>query len=1024
MKPYLGIIFLLGLYLASYSQRGLDPVLTEKIDAEVRHSMEEGGIPGLSLVIIDSGRQIVRTFGYADLENKKPVTPHTLFQLGSCSKAFTALAIMKLAAEKKIDLNGYVSDYLPWFRMFYRDSAVRITILQLLHHTAGISWQTIAAIPESNDPDALEQTVRRVISVGLRRLPGKRYEYATVDYDILALIIQEVTHLSFEEYCREEVLDKLRLDRTTIGEPRDAGDMALGYKMNFLGPSVYAAPVYRGNNAAGYVISDILDLEKWLRFQMGLDMRDSVDSISRELYAFAKLTHQRDETVPLHGMNSYAMGWDISLSGNGEISHDGLNPNYSAYIAFRTTRPTGIAILTNGSSDMTSLLGKRIMRLLANEKVRKEIDPGGGRIYTAGILIAGIYIAAILAYLGLLTADIVRGRRKYRSITLVTLWKFVLTLCCALPFLAGLYLLPEAMAGFSWKAMLVWSPFSLGYLMMLILGAIALTYAAYLVSLCFPGRQDLREKAPKLLLISILAGVANMAVILLVTSAVDSPVRLRYLVFYYLLTLSFFLLGRRFVQISLIRLSRGLIYDMKLKLIEKIFSASYRQFETIDRGRIYTALNDDVETLGGSADQAILLLTNTFTIIGCFLYLTTIAFWTAVMTIFLIVVIATIYYIVSRRTWKYFESARDARNVYMRLINGMIDGFKEISLRMNKKLEYKADIGQTARDYRDRISTAGIRFVNAFIVGDSLLVLLLGTAVFAIPRMFPDIRSSTIMSFVIVLLYLIGPVNGILTAGPAIMQLRVAWNRLRQFLEGLPAAVSLEKPACPVKKELRSFRAEGIRFKYKADQDGRAFALGPIDLEVSCGEILFIVGGNGSGKSTLAKLLTGLYPPDEGKLLIDGKVVENGQLSEYYSTVFCPPYIFEKLYDIDTKNRTGEINKYLKLLNLEHKVGITGSRYSTIDLSNGQRKRLALLQCYMEDAPIYLFDEWAADQDPAYRNFFYRSLLPDMKRMGKIVIAITHDDHYFDVADRIYQMNMGRIEEISRESLPEVHFKF
>jgi putative pyoverdin transport system ATP-binding/permease protein len=116
------------------------------------------------------------------------------------------------------------------------------------------------------------------------------------------------------------------------------------------------------------------------------------------------------------------------------------------------------------------------------------------------------------------------------------------------------------------------------------------------------------------------------------------------------------------------------------------------------------------------------------------------------------------------------------------------------------------------------------------------------------------------------------------------------------------------------------------------------------------------------------------------------------------------------LYSVNVEEKIQEIDHYLGLLHLKGKVAIAGDRYSTLELSSGQRKRLALLQCYLEDSPIYLFDEWAADQDPEYRNFFYRTLLPEMKSAGKIIIAITHDDHYFDVADKVLKMKMGKVE--------------
>lgn len=141
-------------------------------------------------------------------------------------------------------------------------------------------------------------------------------------------------------------------------------------------------------------------------------------------------------------------------------------------------------------------------------------------------------------------------------------------------------------------------------------------------------------------------------------------------------------------------------------------------------------------------------------------------------------------------------------------------------------------------------------------------------------------------------------------------------------------------------------------------------------------------------------------------------------MGEYYAPVFTNPYLFNKIYTPHVADRKNEIGNYLALLDLDHKVTVAGDVYSTIDLSVGQRKRLALLQCYLEDRPIYLFDEWAADQDPHYRHIFYRTLLPDMKKSGKIVLAITHDDHYFDVADRVLKMDRGKLATFEKNLWP------
>jgi len=998
---FIFIIICFGFDSHCFSQRRSAGDLIPAIDGEVVKLMKAGHIPGLSVVFELDGKEVIRSYGYRDVDSKLPVTPTTLFQLGSCSKAFTALAAERLIQSDSLSPEAPVSDYLPWFHSFYRDSPVSITILQLLHHTSGIPWQTISEIPQGDDDNALEQTVKKIANVKLRTLPGRRYEYATINYDIIALIIQKITHQSFETYLKDNVLNILQLHNTEIGAPIDSGLMAKGYKIGFLRPRLYNAPVYKANNAAGYVISDAVDMGKWLRFQMG--------SGDKQMYGLAQATHQRDETVPVHDMSSYAMGWQVSLSGNGEINHSGLNPNFTSYIAIRPKNGTGVVVLANSNSNYTSVIGDRLMKLLNGERMGKEYDPGDGndKAYSLVCLVLGIYTLAIFILLGRMVSDIARGKRRYERPSRTKLQRFALSLLLAAPFLYGVYILPTAIAGFTWKSIFVWTPVSFEYMIIASLCALAISYLTSLAGLLFPPKNDLRKKLLQMVLMSVLSGIANMLVIILVTSTLDTGLRLRYVLFYYLLASSVFLFGRRFVQINLVKLTRGMIYDLRVELIEKIFLTSYQKFEKLDRGRIYTALNDDVETIGGSADQFIMLITSAFTVLGAVVYLVSIDLWIALVVVLLIGTISSFYFFVSRSSVGYFEKARDTRNVFYVLVNGMVDGFKEISLHRRKRKEYKSDMIYTAGEYKTKISIANIRFANAFLVGESMLILLLGLIVFAIPRMFLNLGTATIMSFVIVVLYLIGPFNSILNAIPALMQLRIAWRRIQKFLKEIPANINPEKTIKPRNSDVCRIVAHDITFQYPNGHQQTAYKVGPVNLEVRKGEILFIVGRNGSGKTTLAKLLTGMYVPDMGEIMINDRAVESEELSEYFSVVFNPAYLFQRLYGISTERMPEAIDEYLRILGLNEKVEIRENHFSTIELSGGQRKRLALLQCYLEDAPIYLFDEWAADQDPEYRHFFYRTLLPEMKRQGKIIIAISHDDHYYDVADKILELEHG-----------------
>ncbi len=199
---------------------------------------------------------------------------------------------------------------------------------------------------------------------------------------------------------------------------------------------------------------------------------------------------------------------------------------------------------------------------------------------------------------------------------------------------------------------------------------------------------------------------------------------------------------------------------------------------------------------------------------------------------------------------------------------------------------------------------------------------------------------------------------------------------------------------------------------YHCEAEDSKFVLGPIDLSFQPGELVFLVGGNGSGKSTLAKILTGLYLPEAGEILLDGKPVDHKNRDQYrqlFSAVFADFYLFDSLIGLRGSDLDAKARQYLKLLHLNHKVSVQNGALSTTAVSQGQRKRLALLTAYLEDRPFYLFDEWASDQDPYFKKIFYTQLLPELKARGKTVLVITHDDRYFDLADRIIKLDYGKI---------------
>jgi putative ATP-binding cassette transporter len=209
-------------------------------------------------------------------------------------------------------------------------------------------------------------------------------------------------------------------------------------------------------------------------------------------------------------------------------------------------------------------------------------------------------------------------------------------------------------------------------------------------------------------------------------------------------------------------------------------------------------------------------------------------------------------------------------------------------------------------------------------------------------------------------------------------------------------------------------RIVAVTHAYHREQEDDRFVLGPIDLTIARGELLFLAGGNGSGKTTLVKLLCGLYTPESGAIELDGVPITEANRDAYrqrFSAVFADFHVFESLLGVAQDAATvARVQRYLRRLHLDRKVTIRNGRLSTVSLSQGQRRRLALLAAYLDDRPVYVFDEWAADQDPAFKAVFYLELLPELRAAGKTVIVVSHDDRYFHIADRVLRLEMGQLQ--------------
>ncbi|HEX3045781.1 MAG TPA: cyclic peptide export ABC transporter [Bacillota bacterium] len=978
------------------------------IEKHIRKQMRFGKIPGMAVVIVQGNRTVYcKGFGFADLQSQKPVTSRTLFELGSTSKAFTALGILKLEQEGYLALTDPVQKYLPWFQMKYRGQPVTITIQQLLHQTSGIPFKTIGAIPITAKADALETTVKTLVGQELDFQPGQQFLYATINYDVLGLIIQKVSGQTFENYMRHQVLNPLGLYQTYLSRHElPPENMATGYKLSFLQPRPYQAPVYRGNLPAGYFIINLNDAARWLKIQLGaLSAPGFEDLIQR--------SHLPDRSVdPSLDLSSYAMGWDVYQRGAGEISHEGSNPNFASFIVFRPGEQLGVAVLANLDSSFVQITGQGIMDQLLGKKVKQ----GSGDLYrdvdSFATLVSGVTLLVGLisiVFLGIALYEFIQGQRRFQSESRKGLFGFLGSLL----FLAGfgycLYNIPNVLfQGLPWSFVTVWGPESFLLAIRFLIFAVGMFFIYFLFSNSL-GKPD-EKPYFSLCIFSVISGFGNAFIIFVINETLNRGSKFELGLFlYFWLGLILYIFGQKLVRTRLVRLTNQIVYQKRAELITKLLNTSYQRLEQYEEGSVQTVLNNDTETVSGFANMLISGVTSLITLVCCFIYLGILNIYGLLISIPVITIAAGLFYLVSQSADRLWEQTRDIQNIFFKFINDLIDGFKELILHQSKRDEFKKDMLDSCDTYRVKRTAGAIQFANVYVAGELLFTIVIGAVAFAFPVIFTGIQSHSIRSYIFIFLYMTGPVNTLLDIIPNLVQVKISWNRINQFLSKLSTEESGKpsKPAPSLPEKIR-ITLHRVEYHYQNDPE-TGFTVGPVDLELNSGEIIFITGGNGSGKSTLAKLLTGIYTPDAGEILINNTKVESQDLGEFYTAIFSDFYLFEKLYGVKCQEKQNAIESYLKLMRIHDKVTITQGKFSTIKLSSGQRKRLALLQSFLEDKPVYLFDEWAADQDPEFRQFFYESLLPQLKKNGKLVIAITHDDRYFHLANQVIKMELGKI---------------
>lgn len=466
-------------------------------------------------------------------------------------------------------------------------------------------------------------------------------------------------------------------------------------------------------------------------------------------------------------------------------------------------------------------------------------------------------------------------------------------------------------------------------------------------------------------------------------------------------------------QVALVQLSQNAVFNLRLGLSRQILSSELSHLEQLGSARTLATLTEDVNAVASAVALFPYLCIDLATIVGSFAYICWLSWqgFAMVMGLFALAVITT--QLLLKRGYQFLRLARDDQDQLFKHFRTITDGIKELKLHYDRRQAFLSDdLEAASARYRRHNVSALILFSMASSWGRLIFFFAIGFVLFALPQVLA-VPLQTLSGYVLIFTYATLPLEKLVAKLPVLSQASVSLEKID--LLGLALRSRSESSSVPAAIDPHWQRLEFRDVAHHYDRPGEEsnFVLGPINLAFRPGELVFIVGGNGSGKSTLSKLMTGLYIPDAGEIWLDGQMItsENREwYRQHFSAIYADFYLFDRLLGINNPDLDSQAQAYLKQLHLDHKVTITNGRLSTTELSQGQRKRLSLLTAYLEDRPIYLFDEWASDQDPAFRELFYTEFLPKLKHQGKTIFVISHDDHYFHVADRMIKLDYGAIE--------------
>ena len=522
-------------------------------------------------------------------------------------------------------------------------------------------------------------------------------------------------------------------------------------------------------------------------------------------------------------------------------------------------------------------------------------------------------------------------------------------------------------------------------------------------------------------ILATISGIANASLLSIINAAAalveDEEIHYRYFLLYITLFIIFFMAKKNALK-KVTKKIELIISDIRNRISDKLISSELSTIESLDTASVFVRLTKDANVI---SNITISLTNATQSIMMIFFALIYVLLISEVTFLAILICISSgvlLYLSHSKKIRAELIETYKIEDEFFHSVDGILRGFKDLKLNSKKSRDFL----DQHRVLLDKLivlrSNTGDRFITNIMFSEVFLYILLASVVFIIPNFVAETHADVI-KITATTLFIIAPLTMTVSLIPTISKASIAAKSLNDLEDTLDK--EQKKLVQPIEKaenidrDFKEIELKDLEFNYFDKDNTQLFGVGPVNLNIKKGELIFIVGGNGSGKSTFIKTLIGLYFPDKGSISIDNELIGGYNYQPYrdlFSIVLTDFYLFKKIYGIENVKHS-HINKLLIEMQLEKKTEFIDGSYTNIDLSTGQRKRLALITSLIEDKPIYIFDEWAADQDPSFRKYFYIDILQTLKDAGKTIIAVTHDDSYFHMADRVFKMDYGKLTELN-----------